>query len=111
MLLAGLFKATAGYSLSTVFDHETAVELCIAGLPDHAIIDSATSGIDGISLAKRLRTIEPQRTMRIVTVAPRGSTPTTHDAIDLEVHHPATVTEKANRRTRSSRLARPSVPE
>jgi DNA-binding response OmpR family regulator len=92
MLLAGLLT-TAGYSLSTVFDSETAIELCSAAMPDHAIIDLTTPGIDGLSLAGALRRIESQRQMRIVTIAARGSVATNHDALDVEVTYPATVTK------------------
>jgi CheY-like chemotaxis protein len=92
MLLAGLLT-TAGYSLSTVFDNETAVELCRARMPDHAIIDLSTPGIDGLALADRLRTLEPSRSMRIVAISPRGSRASNHDAVDVELPHPATVTK------------------
>lgn len=92
MLLAGLLT-TAGYSLSTVFDTETAVELCTARLPDHTIIDLSTPGIDGLVLANKLRTLESQRVMRIVTISPRGARASHHDAIDVEIPHPATVTK------------------
>ncbi len=91
MLLAGLLT-TAGYAMSTVFDAETAIELCSAGMPDHAIIDLATPGVDGLVLAGKLRTLEPRRMMRIVAIAARG-TPVTHAAVDVDVPHPATVTK------------------
>ncbi|MGE0400136.1 MAG: response regulator [Kofleriaceae bacterium] len=91
MLLAGLLT-TAGYAMSTVFDVETAIELCAAGMPDHAIIDLSTPGIDGIQLATRLRALEPTRGMRIVAITARG-TSTNTGAIDVEVPHPATVTK------------------
>ncbi len=92
MLLAGLLT-TAGYALSTVFDIEAAIELCIAGMPDHAIIDLATPGIDAGTLAGRLRQLERERALWIVAIAPRGSTLPKHDAIDVEVPHPVTVTK------------------
>ncbi|GEM_PF-6812563 len=92
MLLAGLLT-TAGYALSTVFDIETAIELCTAGMPDHAIIDLATPGIDGGVLAAKLRRLERERALRIVAIAPRGTTSPKHDAIDVEVPHPVTVTK------------------
>lgn len=106
MLLAGLLT-TAGYAMSTVFDAETAVELCTAGMPDHAIIDLATPDVDGLALAAKLRALEPRRSMRIVTIATRGSSPHTHEAIDVEVALPATVTKlidalSANARDRSA---------
>jgi CheY-like chemotaxis protein len=92
MLLAGLLT-TAGYAMSTVFDTETAVELCAAGMPDHAIIDLAHPGIDGAILARKLRALEPRRSLRIVAIAPRGQGASKHDAVDVEVSHPATVTK------------------
>lgn len=92
MLLAGLLT-TAGYALSTVFDVETAVELCTAGMPDHAIIDLAAPGIDGVLLAGRLRALEPRRQIRIVGISARGTNRAKDDAVDVEVPHPATVTK------------------
>lgn len=91
MLLAGLLT-TAGYSLSTVFDTETAIELCSAGMPDHAIIDLATPGIDGIALADKLRTLDRQSRLRIVGICARGAS-TSADSLDVTVAHPATVTK------------------
>lgn len=92
MLLAGLLT-TAGYALSTVFDLETALELCAAVMPDHAIIDLSTPGVDGLVLADKLRRLEVQRALRIVAIARRDHQPTQHAALDVEVAHPATVTK------------------
>ena len=91
MLLAGLLT-TAGYSLSTVFDLDTAVALCAAAMPDHAIIDLSTPGVDGASLAAKLRTLDARRALRIVAITGRDKQPK-HDAIDIELPHPATVTK------------------
>ncbi len=88
MLLAGLLT-TAGYALSTVFDSDTALELCLAAMPDHAIIDLATPGVDGVALAGKLRRLEARRTVRIVAITGARSGDT---AIDVEVAPPATVT-------------------
>lgn len=92
MLLAGLLT-TAGYALSTVFDTETAVELCAAGMPHHVIIDLSNPGIDGPVLARKLRGLEATRALRIVAISPRHGNVVKHDAIDVEVPHPATVTK------------------
>ncbi len=94
MLLAGLLT-TAGYAMSTVFDTETAIELCAAGMPDHAIIDLSTPGIDGVGLASKLRALEPKRLIRIVAIVALGAVgaSTRAETIDVEVPHPATVTK------------------
>ncbi len=91
MLLAGLLT-TAGYSLSTVFDTQTALALSTAGMPDHAIIDLATPGVDGVSLADRLRLLDAGRRLRIVAIAARGCAAPDHAALDAVVAHPTTVT-------------------
>jgi CheY-like chemotaxis protein len=92
MLLAGLLT-TAGYSLSTVFDADTAIELCGAGMPDHAIIDLSTPNVDGLSLADKLRRLDSSRRLRIVAITARGAAASNHEALDVEVSHPATVTK------------------
>lgn len=97
LLLAGLFS-TAGYALSTLFDTETAIEMCTAAMPDHVIVDLDTPKLDALLLVTKLRERVGGDRVRIVAIASVSATRHASDALfaagyDVEVARPATVTK------------------
>lgn len=69
----GILKVTAialedaGYTAITASDGESGIELCVRESPDLVITDIRMPGIDGIEVLRRIKQIDPDREVIVVT--------------------------------------------